>query len=103
MLVATRCGRCSSGPPKPNAAACRTRAAWPTRVPRIANAVLHEVTSASSSDSRLLLPHDSPAKLRIGLPGPNDADGGESMTVSGVSPWLSAAAAVMTLKVDPGE
>src|SRR3954451_15296791 len=94
----------SDDEPKPNASACRRSALAPSFRPRPPNAVLHETRSASA---RLIWPpppHCSPAKFcSLCVVSGRVSWLGAGICVLGVNrPLDSAAAAVITLKVDPG-
>src|SRR5699024_9386892 len=89
--------------PKPNFRACSSSASPPTSMPSWAKDVLHDMTSDCWIDT-VPLPQAPPPELRIvALVCGRSSSAGPSSSESFVySPDSSAAAAVMTLKVDPG-
>jgi hypothetical protein len=88
--------------PIPKPAAAERIAADPRSTPSFANAVLYDLVSAVSMLT-LVAPHDSLPKLcnAVRVPGGVYVFGQSSM-VSGVRPFASAAAATITLNVEPG-
>jgi hypothetical protein len=101
--VATEVGTLSESSPKPNASACSRRRSAPRLRPSEPNEVLHEIRSASP---RVIVsaPQLLPPKLRrFAVVCGRSSSRGDGICVSVVtSPEDSAAAAVTTLKVEPG-
>ncbi len=99
------CARGKSGTVelKPNASACARRAASPRSMPSLANAVLQEIVRAWMSVSVSPSPQRSPAKFgrTVRLCGSGSASGA-AMRSSSWWPAVRAAAAVISLNVEPG-